>query len=98
MDQNLQDARAGLSGAENRNAGASQQRAPILAVRASPRTEPSNYPPIFAQRMAGRTKRPLGDLFGLANFGVHLTTLAPGAASPLQHQHSKQDEFVCVVG
>ena len=97
MDQNLQDSRAGLSDAENRNAGASQQRAPILAVRASPRTKPSNYPPIFAERMAGRTKRPLGDLFALANFGVNLTTLAPGAASALQHQHSKQDEFLYVV-
>jgi uncharacterized cupin superfamily protein len=28
--------------------------------------------------VAGREKRPLGDLFGLANFGVNLTRLAPG--------------------
>ena len=43
---------------------------------------------------AGRVKRPLGDLFGLANFGVNLTTLRPGAVSALRHAHAKQDEFV----
>lgn len=47
--------------------------------------------------MAGREKRPLGDLFGLANFGVNLTRLAPGAISSLRHAHSKQDEFVYVL-
>ncbi len=47
--------------------------------------------------MSGRTKRPLGDLFGLTNFGVNLTRLAPGAQSALRHAHSKQDEFVYVL-
>jgi uncharacterized cupin superfamily protein len=47
--------------------------------------------------MKGRVKRPLGDLFGLRNFGVNLTSLAPGALSALRHAHSKQDEFVYVV-
>jgi len=47
--------------------------------------------------MAGRLKRPLGDLFGLANFGVNLTTLAPKAVSSLRHAHSKQDEFVYIL-
>jgi uncharacterized cupin superfamily protein len=46
---------------------------------------------------AGRDKRPLGDLFGLTNFGVNLTTLAPGAYSALRHAHTKQDEFVYVL-
>jgi uncharacterized cupin superfamily protein len=45
----------------------------------------------------GRLKRPLGDLFGLANFGVNLTRLAPGAYSALRHAHAKQDEFVYVL-
>jgi uncharacterized cupin superfamily protein len=44
--------------------------------------------------MAGREKRPLGDLFGLTNFGVNLTRLAPGGISALRHAHSRQDEFV----
>ena len=47
--------------------------------------------------MAGREKRPLGDLFGLTNFGVNLTRLAPNAVSSLRHAHSRQDEFIYVV-
>ena len=47
--------------------------------------------------MKGREKRPLGDLFGLTNFGVNLTTLAPGGESALLHRHSKQDEFVYIL-
>ena len=73
---------------------------PPVAVDAqavAPRARPSNYPAPFAQRMAGRTKRVLGDLFGLGNFGVNLTTLAPGACSALRHAHSRQDEFVYVL-
>ncbi|MCW5655788.1 MAG: cupin domain-containing protein [Hydrogenophaga sp.] len=47
--------------------------------------------------MAGRIKHPLGDLFGLTNFGVNLTRLAPGAVSALRHSHSRQDEFIYVL-
>jgi uncharacterized cupin superfamily protein len=69
----------------------------IAAAQAPARTKPTNYPEPFASRMAGRTKHPLGDLFGLGNFGVNLTRLAPGAASSLRHAHSKQDEFVYIL-
>ena len=69
----------------------------IVAADAPPRTKPSNYPEPFASRMAGREKRPLGDLFGLKNFGVNLTRLAPGAVSSLRHCHSKQEEFLYVL-
>jgi uncharacterized cupin superfamily protein len=69
----------------------------ITALDAAPRTKPSNYPEPFASRMAGREKRPLGDLFGLSNFGVNLTRLVPGADSALRHAHTKQDEFVYVL-
>ena len=41
--------------------------------------------------------RPLGDLFGLKNFGVNLTTLHPGGESALLHRHSKQDEFIYIL-
>ncbi len=61
------------------------------------RTKPTSYPEPFGSRMAGREKRPLGDLFGLSNFGVNLTRLASGAASAQLHAHSKQDEFLYVV-
>jgi uncharacterized cupin superfamily protein len=71
-----------------------------VAVRAADaplRAKPSNYPEPFASRMIGREKRPLGDLFGLANFGVNLTRLKPGAQSALRHAHTKQDEFVYIL-
>jgi uncharacterized cupin superfamily protein len=55
------------------------------------------YPAAFASVVAGRLKRPLGDLFGLQNFGVNWTRLEPGAATALRHHHSKQDEFVFVL-
>jgi uncharacterized cupin superfamily protein len=69
----------------------------IVAAEAPPRATPSIYPDQFGARVAGREKRPLGDLFGLANFGVNLTRLAPGAASALRHAHSHQDEFIYIV-
>lgn len=71
--------------------------AAIEAASAKPRSRPSNYPEPFAGRVAGRIKRPLGDLFGLKNFGVNLTTLTPGAASALLHRHSRQDEFIYIL-
>jgi uncharacterized cupin superfamily protein len=69
----------------------------MIAAKAAPRTRPSNYPEPFASRMARREKRPLGDLFGLRNFGVNLTRIAPGGESALFHRHSRQDEFVHVL-
>jgi uncharacterized cupin superfamily protein len=69
----------------------------LNAFEAPPRVTPSVYPEPFASRTAGRKKHPLGDLFGLKNFGVNLTRLAPHAVSALRHAHSKQDEFVYVV-
>ena len=47
--------------------------------------------------MATREKRPLGDLFGLTNFGVNLVRMPPGAISALRHAHAKQDEFVYIL-
>jgi len=69
----------------------------IKAAAAPPRTKPSNYPEPFFSRMAKRQKHPLGDLFGLKNFGVNLTRLQPGAESALLHRHSRQDEFIYVL-
>jgi uncharacterized cupin superfamily protein len=74
-----------------------RRRNAVRAADAPPRTKPSNYPEPFASRMAGREKRPLGELFGLVNFGASLTRLRPGAQSALHHRHSKQDEFLYVL-
>ena len=77
--------------------GDSSRPAAIRAADAPPRTKPSNYPEPFFSRMAGREKRPLGDLFGLTNFGVNVTRLAPGGESALLHRHSRQDEFIYIL-
>ncbi|KAK9235374.1 cupin domain-containing protein [Lipomyces kononenkoae] len=69
----------------------------LLAADAPARTKASNYPEPFAALVAGRTKRPLGDLFGLTNFGVNLICLPPGAISALHHRHLRQDEFIYVL-
>ena len=57
----------------------------------------SSYPEPLRARVQGRIKRALGDLFGLDQFGVNLTELAPGASSALRHWHSDEDEFVYVL-
>lgn len=69
----------------------------VNAADVPPRKMPSIYPEPFASRMAGREKRALGDVFGLVNFGVNLTRLAPQAVSALRHAHSKQDEFIYIL-
>ena len=69
----------------------------IVAADAPPRAKPSAYPEPFASMMAGRRKYALGELFGLTNFGVNLTRIAPRGMSALRHAHSKQDEFVYIL-
>ena len=62
----------------------------LLAAEAPPRLFRTNYRAPFASRMAGRDKRPLGDLFGPTNFGVNITRLAPGGlprlTAPCAHE------------
>ena len=69
----------------------------LMASEVAPRARASNYPEVFARRVAGREKRQLGDQFDLANFGVNLTRMAPGAMSALRHAHTRQDEFIYVL-
>ena len=72
----------------------------VVASAALPRAKPTSppFPPEMVAKVArGRDKRPLGDLFGLTNFGVNLTRLAPGGQSALRHAHGKQDEFVYIL-
>jgi uncharacterized cupin superfamily protein len=57
----------------------------------------SIYPNPFDAPLAGREKRALGDPLELTQFGVNLTTLAPGAWSSQRHWHVNEDEFVYVV-
>lgn len=69
----------------------------VAAGAVPPRNQASTYPAPYAQRMQGRVKRALGEVFGLRNFGVNLTQLAPGAVSALRHAHSRQEEFVYIL-
>jgi uncharacterized cupin superfamily protein len=73
------------------------QPAAIDAATVPLRPRVTNYPAPFAARVAGRAKRPLGDFFGLVNFGVNLTRLAPGAVSALRHARAAQDEFIYIL-
>jgi len=69
---------------------------PIRATDVAARTG-TIYPAAYAAAMEGRAKRALGDRFGLSQFGVNLTVLAPGAASSERHWHETEDEFVLVL-
>ena len=69
----------------------------VTALDVPPRAKPSGYPADLVDKIGGREKRTLGDIFGLRNFGVNITRLPPGAASALRHAHEKQDEFVYIL-
>jgi uncharacterized cupin superfamily protein len=70
---------------------------PLQAIDVPALSRKTIYPAPFDAQVAGRMKHRLGDHFGLTNFGINLTELAPGAVSALFHHHTKQDEFVYVV-
>lgn len=74
----------------------SAAKAKTLAVEATslPSVSSSGYPEPHRQKVAGRSRRRLGDAFGLKNFGVNLARLEPGAWSSMRHWHHVQDEFV----
>jgi uncharacterized cupin superfamily protein len=76
-----------------------REKSPVAVIAADvpPRPKRTVYPAPFASRVQGRDKTQLGDLFGLTNFGVNFTRLAPGAASALRHAHEKTDEFVFIL-
>jgi uncharacterized cupin superfamily protein len=69
----------------------------IVAAEAAERKLPAGLPADLVAGLEGRVKRPLGEVFGLRNFGVNLTRLPPGAKSSLRHAHAAQDEFVYVL-
>lgn len=73
------------------------ERSPISAKSIPAAMGKTIYPEPYASLVRGRLKRKLGEFFGLTNFGVNLTHLAPGAISALAHSHSKQDEFIFVL-
>src|SRR4029078_9646436 len=73
-----------------------ERQATIVAGEVKPRIG-TNYPAEHAQKCITREKRALGDMFGLTQTGVNLTTLPPGCWSSLRHWHQNEDEFVFVI-
>lgn len=69
---------------------------PVSATAIPARTS-TIYPEPFAAATQGRAKRALGNVFGLDQFGVNHTTLAPGSASALRHYQTYEDELVYVL-
>ena len=69
----------------------------VAALDVPPRTKPSGYPEPFRDSMVNTQKSALGDFFGLENFGVNITRIAPGGISALMHAHSLQDELIHVL-
>jgi uncharacterized cupin superfamily protein len=65
-----------------------------VTVAEVPKRITSSYPEPLVQRVLGREKQGLGDLFGLTQFGVNLVTLQPGSESALRHWHTQEDEFI----
>jgi uncharacterized cupin superfamily protein len=70
---------------------------PKIDVQSAPQVHGSRYPAPYDIPCRGRHRRCLGDAAGLNQFGVNLTTLAPGAWSSQRHWHTVEDEFVFVV-
>ncbi len=55
------------------------------------------YPPPYDEPCRARERRGLADAADLAQFGVNLLTLPPGAWSSQRHWHTHEDEFVYVL-
>jgi uncharacterized cupin superfamily protein len=54
----------------------------------------TGYPAPYRDVVAGCERRRLGNVVGLDQFGVNLTTLKPGSQSSQRHWHEMEDEFV----
>lgn len=69
----------------------------IINPQDLPDKKGSNYPDQLKAFVAGRSKKRLGDVAELKNFGVNLVKLEPGSCSAIRHWHTKQDEFVYIL-
>lgn len=57
----------------------------------------TSYPAEFRSEVASRSKRALGDFFGLSHYGVNPVELPPGNWSAQRHWHTHEDEFIYVL-
>lgn len=70
---------------------------PKIDIDAMKWTGGCGYPEPLAKIAEGRVRKRLGDVVGLDQFGVNLTTLKPGSGSALRHWHEQEDEFVFIL-
>lgn len=70
---------------------------PKIDINAVEARTGTGYPAPFGERVAPRIKKALGDAGELADFGVNLVRLPPGAWSSQRHWHSHEDEFLWIV-
>jgi uncharacterized cupin superfamily protein len=70
---------------------------PKIDIGTSQTRTGTGYPPPYDRIVHGRSRKRLGDAVGLTQFGVNLTTLAPGAGTAQRHWHANEDEFVYVL-
>src|SRR6516162_6153925 len=74
--------------------GIMNQRIDVAAV---PTVAGSSYPSPFDEPCRNKSRQRLSAMAGLAQFGVNLLRLQPGAWSSQRHWHNKEDEFVYVL-
>jgi uncharacterized cupin superfamily protein len=68
-----------------------------IDVETAPMVRGTLYPPPFDGPCLARSRIRLGDAASLAQFGVNLCRLPPGAWSSQRHWHTHEDEFVYVL-
>ena len=57
----------------------------------------TGYPVLFQAGTRGRSRKRLGNVADLTQFGVNLCRLEPGSQTALRHWHENEDEFVFVL-
>ena len=70
---------------------------PKIDIEGAPTRIGARYPEPFRSRVGAMVRRQLGDAAGLTQFGVNLSTLAPGCVSSMRHWHEQEDELVYVI-
>lgn len=68
-----------------------------IDANAAPAVTGSRYPSPYDEPCVARSRRRIGDVAGLTQFGVNLTRLPPGCWSSQRHWHTVEDEFVLIV-
>jgi uncharacterized cupin superfamily protein len=71
-------------------------KGPVEPLEVEPRIG-TGYPEPYRANVVDRSKRALGDAFGLTRYGVNLVELTPGTWSSQRHWHTHEDEFVYII-